>query len=73
MTVTFFFQVTDTGMSYFSVVCIRVMEVLNLGFNRFVVGNWSVDQFLLYHVAFAGMVCGTLCPWGGVDGGHVGY
>jgi hypothetical protein len=68
MTVTFFFNVTDTG----ELDIVHVCEKCTHWDARIVVGNRSIYQFLLHHINVAGVVGWYLFSWWGVDGGCLG-
>jgi len=66
MTLTFFFQVQDTGK-----VVLRAFIVsrAHLKFSRFVAGDWTIHQLLLYNVTTSAMVSGYMRSGGVPDSG----
>ena len=68
MTVTFFFQVTDTGQESILYVAFNSDRSYSFLVYRVVVGDRTIDHFLLYHFFVARVVCGDLRIGGEFDG-----
>ena len=68
MTVTFFFQVTDTGQESILYVASNSDHSYSFLVYRVVVGDRTIHHFLLYHFFVARVVCGDLRIGGEFDG-----
>ena len=68
MTVTFFFQVTDTGEEPILHVASKSDRSYSFLVYRVVVGDRTIDHFLLYHFFVARVVRGGLRLGGEFDG-----
>ena len=68
MTVTFFFQVTDTGQEPILHVASKSDRSYSFLVYRVVVGDRTIHHFLLYHFFVARVVCGDLRIGGEFDG-----
>jgi hypothetical protein len=69
LTLTFFFNVTDTGMSGAGFYLSSITYV-PFFFGRILAGDWAKHKFLLYHFAAARVVGWHLRSWRLSDGGY---
>lgn len=68
MTITFFFNVTDTGRLCILTSVHAAADIC--GPYRIMAGNWSINHVFLHSITLVGMVSGDLRSWRIFNGGH---